>query len=118
MVRCADIAKCTRTKREDGFYRAIQSKGYRHITQLLGAQSNDLHGTPKLFQQATWNMLAARSTDWFLDTEVMLKAEHLGLTVYEEEATMNKRQGGRSKIKPLTALLFLQKLFLWKLKQR
>ena len=117
-INGADIAKCTRTVRQDGLFRTAQSRGYRHLTQILGAQSADLHGTPKVFQRQALELLAPRSTDWFLDTEVMLKAEQLGLKIYEESATMRQRQGGQSKIKPTTVFLFLQKLLLWKLKQR
>ena len=114
----ADVAKCTRTVRQDGRFREIQSRVYRHLSQLLGAKSSDLHGTPKLFQRKALQALAPRSTDWFLDTEVMLKAEHLGLSIYEEPATMKKRQGGQSKINLSTVFLFLQKLLQWKIKQR
>ena len=116
-INGADVAKCVRTIRQDGPFRAAQSRGYRHLTQLLGAQSADLHGTPKLFRRKALRALAPRSTDWFLDTEIMLKAEHLGLVIYEESATMRKRQGGQSKIRLTTSFLFLKKLVLWKLKQ-
>jgi glycosyltransferase involved in cell wall biosynthesis len=108
------IAKAQRVERQDGWQRRIISRGYNLGLRAMGVQTTDANGCPKLFTREAWEALAPRSTDWFLDPEVVLRANELGLEWSEVEAVMQARRGGVSKVHRETVIEFLRHLKDWR----
>jgi len=110
----APLAKARRIERQDGTQRKLVSRIYNGTMRILGAKISDANGCPKLFTKESWEAIAPRSTDWFLDAEVVLKALELGLAWTEVDAVMHPRQGGRSNVHRDTVLEFLKHLKDWR----
>jgi len=104
------LAKAIRRERHDGKQRMVISAVFNRAMGLLGAATRDVNGCPKVFSRETWGAIAPQSTDWFLDAEVVLAAEELGLTWTEVDAVMETRQSGISKVKMETVFEFLGNL--------
>jgi glycosyltransferase involved in cell wall biosynthesis len=108
------LAKANRIERQDGSQRRILSQAYNLAMRTMGSTVIDTNGCPKLFTRAAWEAIAARSTDWFLDPEVVLRAQDLGLEWVEVEAVMQARAGGVSKVHRETVLEFIRHLRDWR----
>lgn len=111
----ADLAKAQRTKRQEGFRRRMIAKIYAAIMRAMGVRTPDVNGCPKLLSAATVEALELSSTDWFLDAEAVLGAERRGLKIYSHPATMQRREGGVSKVGVRTLVEFLRNILQWKL---
>ena len=83
----------------------------------LGLTLNDINGCPKLFNRYAFQSLNIRSTDWFIDAEVMLKATDRKLKIQAIPAVMTARQGGASKVNWKTCLEFVRNSHQWKQKR-
>lgn len=110
----APLAKAHRVERQDGTQRRILSRVYNLALRTMGSPTRDTNGCPKLFTRAAWEAIAPRSTDWFLDPEVVLLAQELGLEWVEVEAMMQARSGGVSKVHRDTVIEFLRHLRDWR----
>ena len=110
----AELAKARRIQRNDGRQRWAVSKAYNLVMRALGSKLSDANGCPKLFTREAWETLDARSTDWFLDPEVVLKALEKGLVWTEVDAVMRARAGGASKVHRETVIEFLKHLRAWR----
>ena len=109
-----DWVKARRTERQDGLQRLLVTRTYNAWMRLYGVGTDDVNGCPKLFKRSAWRSIQARSTDWFLDPEVVLKARELGLTFAEVEAVMRPRAGGASKVRGETLAEFVRHLIEWR----
>jgi glycosyltransferase involved in cell wall biosynthesis len=95
----ADIAYGRRTSRPDGWKRALISNTYNFLMrQVFGLQSKDINGPPKILSRGVLETMALKSTDQFLECEMMLKAERMGLTMCSLDVQFHQRQGGGSSI--------------------
>lgn len=112
----AQLAKAKRIKRKDGLNRIIQSKFYNRAMQILGTQTKDVNGCPKVFRMEAWEELDLLSQDWFLDAETILLAEKLGWAIHQEPVTMEPRYYNRSKVHLGTTFEFTKNILQWKLK--
>jgi dolichol-phosphate mannosyltransferase len=110
----ASLAKARRVERQDGLQRRIISRSYNLGLRAMGVRITDANGCPKLFTREAWEALDPRSTDWFLDPEVVLRAKELGLEWAEVEAVMQARRGGVSKVHRETVVEFLRHLKDWR----
>ena len=110
----AELAKARRIQREDGGQRWAVSKAYNLAMRALGSKLSDANGCPKLFTREAWDAIDARSTDWFLDPEVVLKALEKGLVWTEVDAVMQARASGVSKVHRDTVVEFLKHLRAWR----
>jgi glycosyltransferase involved in cell wall biosynthesis len=112
MERCqADVGQGWRITREDGWQRRYVSRVYNLIARaLLGLPSRDLNGHPKLMSRRSYAAMELRSKDGFLDAEILLKANRLGAKVAHIDVRFHKRQGGRSKVRPVECWHFLWNL--------
>ncbi len=109
------LAKARRARREDGATRAIISGTYNLLTRHgFGLDTTDANGCPKMMTRALFERLNLSSTDWFLDPELMLKAQALGATVAEVDAVMRPRVGGASKVRAATLWEFTRHLWAWR----
>lgn len=110
----AELAKARRTQREDGKQRWAVSQVYNLVMRTMGSKLSDANGCPKLFTREAWEAIDARSTDWFLDPEVVLKALEKGLVWTEVDAVMQARAGGASKVHRETVVEFVKHLRAWR----
>jgi glycosyltransferase involved in cell wall biosynthesis len=111
-----DMAVAIRSKRADGLQRAIMSKGYNTLVFLLfGIKVPDVDAKPKLLTKETLQLLAPKSKDWFIDTELLLGARRKGLNVCNCPVDSGLRQHGQSKVKKSTVLEFAINLMRYRL---
>lgn len=117
IVDDADLAKARRVQRIDGWQRAVVTRVYNTATLwLFHITSTDTNGCPKLFRRETWRLLAPKSSDWFLDPEIMIDAARKGLKLAEVDVHARPRTKGVSKVGSGTVLEFLVNLTRAKLK--
>lgn len=74
VVNHVDMIKTYRISRGDGFYRAMLSKIYNLLFNLLfpGLKTRDVNSKPKIMSREAYQKMNLRSTDWFIDAEIML----------------------------------------------
>ncbi len=95
----ADIAYGRRLRRPDGIVRALISRSYNFLMRwVFGLQSKDVNGPPKVISRTVLEAMQLKSTDQFLECEMMLKAERMGLTVCSIDVEFHAREGGNSSI--------------------
>jgi glycosyltransferase involved in cell wall biosynthesis len=94
-----DIAYGRRTSRPDGLKRAVISGCYNFLMRwAFGLNSTDVNGPPKIISRKVLEAMQLKSEDQFLECEMMLKAERMGLTMCSLDVEFHKRQGGSSSI--------------------
>ncbi len=111
------MAKARRRFRQDSWIRKIVSIFY-NVGMLVifpGMPSIDVNGNPKILPADILRMMDLSSHDWFLDAEIMLKARHLRLMVYEIDVPGFARAGGRSSVRISTVLEFVRNIFAYRL---
>ena len=110
----AQIAKVTRKERQDGLSRQIITTAYAATTRSLGIRTEDVNGCPKLMTKTAFQSLQPRSTDWFLDAEVIIGAERNGWEIASEPVVMRPRKAGKSKVNWRTLAEFTWNLTRWR----
>lgn len=110
------LVKARRRFRMDGFTRKIVSIGYNILANIVfgGLRSIDVNGTPKLFPREYMEKMQLRSTDWFLDTEILLKAKQLNLSVFEVNVFGQMREEGVSHVDGAAIRDFFVNLYRWR----
>jgi glycosyltransferase involved in cell wall biosynthesis len=108
------LAKAVRKERQDGLKRHIITTAYAATTRAFGIQSEDVNGCPKLMTRSAFEELQPRSTDWFLDAEVVLGAEQRNWEIATHPVVMRARTGGRSKVNWQTVAEFALNLTRWR----
>lgn len=108
------LAKARRVERQDGLQRRLITTGYAAVTRLMGVQTRDVNGCPKLLRREAWLALDPKHTDWFLDAEVVLGAEARGWSIADAPVVMRARRAGKSKVKLATVLEFGRNLGGWR----
>jgi glycosyltransferase involved in cell wall biosynthesis len=106
------LVKVRRRFRMDGLNRKVVSVAYNVMTASLfgGLGSIDVNGNPKIFPREFLDPMELRSTDWFLDAEVMIRAKQLGLEVLEFNVLAQARGGGTSNVRAETCWEFVGNL--------
>ena len=113
----ADIAKTVRTERHDGAMRRAVTTGYSATMRCLGAHTRDINGCPKLMTREAFMAIEPTSVDWFIDAELVLTAERLGLDIAEHPVTMARREHGKSKVTARTVVEFAKNIAVWTLRR-
>ena len=94
-----DIAYGRRTSRPDGWKRALISRSYNLLMRwVFGLQSKDVNGPPKIISRHVLHEMQLKSEDQFLECEMMLKADRMGLTICSLDVQFYARNGGESTI--------------------
>ncbi len=84
LVNKVDVAKTYRVVRGDGLYRALISSTYNTVFKFLfGTSFRDVNSKPKIVKRSVLNEMNLVSDDWFIDAEIMIKAQKMNLKVYE-----------------------------------
>jgi glycosyltransferase involved in cell wall biosynthesis len=116
--RGAHLAKVRRVSRRDGWHRRVVTGMYAHLHHRLGIRSPDVNGCPKLMHEAALRSADLQSTDWFLDPELMLKAEARGWSIVELPVAMGPRAAGASSVNWRTAASLGRQVVGWHLFRR
>jgi len=114
-----DICKATRILRGDGFYRKLTSFIFNKLIRLLfpGINSKDINGKPKIFTRNAYSKLELESNDWFIDSEIMIKARRYNFKIGEIDTIFYKNTVCNSSISFKTNFEFIKNLFWWRIKE-
>ena len=89
-----------RLNRKAGFIRKIASIGYNTIVNILFlTKVKDVNSKPKFIKHKFYKELKLSSKDWFIDTEIVLKAKNNGFKFIEIPVRYNERKKGKSKVR-------------------
>lgn len=106
-----DICKGYRVSREDGADRKISSFFFNLLVSLLFFRIfKDINAKPKLIMRDCFERLKLSSKDWFVDTELLLKASALGLRIGYVPVDFKRREKGISNVHVDTVFEFLKNL--------
>ncbi|GFP25038.1 hypothetical protein HKBW3S25_00488 [Candidatus Hakubella thermalkaliphila] len=104
----AEVGKARRVVHHDGWQRRFISRSYNLLMRFLfGLPTDDTNGHPKLLTRRAYSAMHLRSHDSFLDAEILLKAQRLGVRVCEVNTKFHKRETGRSTVRLTTCVEFL-----------
>jgi glycosyltransferase involved in cell wall biosynthesis len=107
------LAKARRRYRNDNWVRKVISIGYNGLMRVLflGLPSLDVNGNPKVLPRDVLEQMELRSTDWFVEAEIMLKAYHLRMPTIEFDVFGLAREGGTSHVRFSAIVEFLKNVF-------
>jgi dolichol-phosphate mannosyltransferase len=95
----ADVALAYRVGRQDPWMRKFLSRGYNWLARhWLGTGVRDVDCAMKVFRRQVLSQLLPVSTDFFANTEMLIRARRLGLTVAEFPVRHRTRFSGTSKV--------------------
>jgi glycosyltransferase involved in cell wall biosynthesis len=111
-----DIVVGYRLDRKDPKYRLFLAKGYNQLVKLLfGLKLKDVDCSFKLFKREVLQKITIESQGYFVDTELMVKAEKLGFRIHEFGVRHLPRSSGVSKVKLKHIFITLSEIVkLWK----
>ncbi|HEY4487356.1 MAG TPA: glycosyltransferase family 2 protein [Candidatus Paceibacterota bacterium] len=109
------LYKAVRKNRiSDGLQRIIISFVYNMLFRFMfGLSSRDLNATPKVFTRSFLESARLESKDWFIDAEMVIKAEYMGLPVREMEIEYLPRLKGHSTVRMRHIFEFLSNMLSW-----
>jgi len=106
-------------RKSDGLKRIVISLVYNALFKLMfGLRSRDLNATPKVFTREFMEASRLRSKDWFIDAEMVIKAERMGLAVGEMEIEYLPRLKGKSTVRLRHIFEFLRNMVWWRERAR
>src|SRR3989338_1993935 len=106
-----------KTRTNDGLKRIIISFFFNTFFRLgFGLHSRDLNAAPKVFTRGFYEAAHLRSTDWFIDAEMVIKAEKMGYAVGEMEIEYLPRLKGSSNVRLRHIFEFLGNMLQWRLR--
>jgi len=113
--RC--LTKVRRRFRPDGLIRKVVSICFNGLISMvfLGLHSLDVNGNPKIFPHELLPLLSLNSKNWFLDSEIMIKAKILKIPVIEINVLGRYRQGGNSHVRVETCFEFFKEIYQYRL---
>lgn len=110
------LGKVRRRFRMDGFSRKVVSILYNIFVWMLWPRlgSIDVNGSPKITHRNVLAAMDLRSKNWFLDPEIMVKAQYLGVRVIEMNVFARMRSNGLSHVRATTCVEFFVNLLKFK----
>lgn len=107
-----DLCKATRMDRHDGIMRWIISQAYNLLFRLMfNVRLRDINGSPKLFTRQFFQSANIRSRDWFIDPEIIIKAQRASARMGEIMIYTKPREHGSSQVRAVTILEFLKNMW-------
>lgn len=107
----AHVGKTFRVKRGDGVLRKCASWCYGGILSLVFfADMSDANGKPKIMRRDFYERANLRSQDFFIDTELLLKAKKGGYRVSSVPMDFKRRLLGSSQIHTEAVLQFVKNI--------
>lgn len=105
------LYKAHRYRREDGPLRNFVSNIFNKLfVYTFKVNVGDINGSPKIMSRQCYECLNLSSKDWFLDAEVIIKANYLSMKVGEVPVVFRRRHGGRSSVRLCTVWEFLRNM--------
>jgi len=105
------VCKATRVNRNDGIWRFVVSKVYNVFFRLLfRVNMRDINGSPKMFTRKFFEDARLESLDWFIDPEIVIKAEKMKTRIGELEIRTFRRKSGVSQVRLTTILEFVKNM--------
>jgi glycosyltransferase involved in cell wall biosynthesis len=96
----SEIGKGRRIERNEDWLRRTISFFFNHFARLLfQLPTDDVNSNPKLMTQRAYSLMRLCSHDFFIDTELLLKAQRLRMKFCEVGIVQTKREQGRSKVR-------------------
>lgn len=113
------LVKTYRDQREDGVYRKVISIIYNFVFSLLfpALKSKDINSKPKIFTREVYNQMTLTSDDWFIDAEIMIEINKLGVPFYEFPTKFYSLHGRQSFVKFSAIFEFVLNLLKFKIKE-
>ncbi len=113
-----DMVKTYRETRHDGLYRYIISNGYNIVFNILFPRLNskDVNSKPKILTSEAYNKMELKSTDWFIDAEIMLQARKLNLRFEELPIVFKANISRKSFVKVSAIIEFIINLIKYRIK--
>ena len=99
----ADVMKGRRVTRLDGRYRRLLTSVYNFLFQLLFRTSDlaDINGKPKGLTRGAYERLKPlESDDWFIDAEIVIRAQRQDLAIRELPVTFRENEQRSSFVRP------------------
>lgn len=114
-----DLGQGKRIERHDGLIRKVISKGFNTIFQILFLSPiSDIGSNPKIFRKSLYEKSCPiTSKDWFIDSEILLKAVYLKSKIGEVPLVFKKREKGSSHVRPIAIIQMLKNMIIWKIKE-
>ncbi len=105
----AEVMKGLRIARYDSLYRRFISVVYNFLFRFLFGTTGlwDINGKPKGLTRSAYDEMKLTSDDWFIDAEIVLEAQRLGLRVAEMPVVFRRNDYRQSFIKPDAVFEFL-----------
>lgn len=98
----------------DGVMRVVVSFVYNTLFKVFfGLKSKDLNATPKIFTREFLDRSELESLDWFIDAEMVIKAERLKFTFREMGIEYLPRLKGKSSVRARHVFEFLGNMVKW-----
>lgn len=105
-----DICKGKRIMRYDGVFRIFLSRSFNFLFSILCSSNlDDVNGHPKIMKHDCYKKLNISSKDFFIDAEILLKAEAMGLKMGYVPVEFKKREKGKSKVRLFKTILEFMK---------
>jgi glycosyltransferase involved in cell wall biosynthesis len=96
----ADIVTGYRAARQDARLRKLAARGYRcFVGFLFGVHVRDPDCAFKLYRRSVFDEVTIHSDEFFVDAEVLAKANVLGYRIAEVPVTHRRRAGGESTVR-------------------
>jgi glycosyltransferase involved in cell wall biosynthesis len=92
------VMKGLRIARYDGAYRRLISIIFNFVFRALFGTTGlwDINGKPKGLTRAAYEAMRLKSDDWFIDAEIVLEAQRLGLQVGEMPVVFRRNDARES----------------------
>ncbi|HEY5382971.1 MAG TPA: glycosyltransferase family 2 protein [Candidatus Paceibacterota bacterium] len=102
-------------RKNDGVRRVIISFFFNTMFRLLFAmRSRDLNATPKVMTRVFYEQAHLESKDWFIDAEMVIKAEKMGMKIGEMKIEYLPRLKGKSMVRLKHIFEFLGNMLAWR----
>ena len=115
-----ELVKTYRVLRGDGAWRNFLSSTYNRVFLFLFpkyAGFHDVNSKPKILKREAYSQMKLRSTDWFLDAEIVLQGLELGLRMYEIPIKFYTLRGRDSFIRINAIVQFTKNLLAYRFKR-
>jgi glycosyltransferase involved in cell wall biosynthesis len=100
-----DVVICVRRDRSDPFARRVASASYRFLMRLLfGLDVDDINWV-KIYRLEMLRRIEIESEGPFIDTEILVKARHMGARITEVDVPHYPRVAGRATGAGLRAMI-------------
>jgi len=87
------------------------------LNLLFGIRSKDINSCPKLMRRSCYIKINPSSYDWFIDSEVLIRAKQFKYKIKEIPAIFSKRKKGGSNVYWHTIFEFVRNILQWKIRQ-